>query len=168
MFNLGWMYENGLGVEQDYPLAKRWYDLALTTNPGSYLPVHLATTALAIKWTVGDIFSFIKTLFSLQSGKSPNSLKRRAAPLPGQSVQELEEAVRGEVGSGIDFEATVIAFLCLIVCILFYYRTGVLAQAAVPVPDDVPAPVPDAPVATQDQNVDHGQVRDPVGQVDAP
>lgn len=145
MFNLGWMYENGLGVEQDYPLAKRWYDLALTTNPGSFLPVHLATTALAIKWTVWDILSFIRGLFSLQSGKNPNSLKRKSAPLPGQSVEELEEAVRASTGSdgGIDFEATVVAFLCLIVCVLFYYRNGVLAEAAVAnAPDPVPGPVP--------------------------
>jgi SEL1 protein len=32
-FNLGFMHEWGLGLTQDFPLAKRHYDLAATTNP---------------------------------------------------------------------------------------------------------------------------------------
>lgn len=36
MFNLGWMYEYGLGVQRDYHLAKRWYDMSLITNPAAY------------------------------------------------------------------------------------------------------------------------------------
>jgi SEL1 protein len=41
-WNLGWMYENGVGMGQDFYLAKRFYDLALETNQESYLPVKLA------------------------------------------------------------------------------------------------------------------------------
>lgn len=43
MWNLGWMHENGIGgVEQDFHLAKRFYDQALETNAEAYLPVKLS------------------------------------------------------------------------------------------------------------------------------
>ncbi|KIJ65896.1 hypothetical protein HYDPIDRAFT_27117 [Hydnomerulius pinastri MD-312] len=46
MWNLGWMYENGVGVPQDYHLAKRHYDQALETNSEAYLPVLLSLVKL--------------------------------------------------------------------------------------------------------------------------
>ncbi|KAF8908028.1 hypothetical protein CPB85DRAFT_1310505 [Mucidula mucida] len=46
MWNLGWMYENGVGVPQDFHLAKRHYDLALETNSEAYIPVLLSLTKL--------------------------------------------------------------------------------------------------------------------------
>jgi SEL1 protein len=42
MWNLGWMHENGIGIEQDFHLAKRFYDQALETNDEAYLPVKLS------------------------------------------------------------------------------------------------------------------------------
>ncbi|KAF8270495.1 hypothetical protein EI94DRAFT_775294 [Lactarius quietus] len=42
MWNLGWMYEHGHGVPQDFHLAKRHYDIALETNVEAYLPVTLS------------------------------------------------------------------------------------------------------------------------------
>jgi SEL1 protein len=42
MWNLGWMYENGVGVQQDYHLAKRHYDLALDISADAYLPVTMS------------------------------------------------------------------------------------------------------------------------------
>ncbi|MBE7158077.1 MAG: sel1 repeat family protein [Rhodospirillales bacterium] len=43
MWNLGWMHENGVGIEQDFHLAKRFYDQALETNPKeAYAPVKLS------------------------------------------------------------------------------------------------------------------------------
>ena len=42
MWNLGWMHENGIGIEQDFHLAKRFYDQALDTNREAYLPVKLS------------------------------------------------------------------------------------------------------------------------------
>lgn len=42
MWNLGWMHENGVGIEQDFHLAKRFYDQALDTNVEAYLPVKLS------------------------------------------------------------------------------------------------------------------------------
>ncbi|KAI1783963.1 HCP-like protein [Ganoderma leucocontextum] len=46
MWNLGWMYENGVGVPQDFHLAKRHYDLAYETNSEAYLPVLLSLLKL--------------------------------------------------------------------------------------------------------------------------
>ncbi|KAF2839254.1 HCP-like protein [Patellaria atrata CBS 101060] len=49
MWNLGWMHENGIGIEQDFHLAKRFYDQALETNVEAYLPVTLALYRLRLR-----------------------------------------------------------------------------------------------------------------------
>lgn len=50
LWDLGWMHENGVGVEQDFHLAKRFYDLALDTNPNeAYLPVVLSLAKLRVR-----------------------------------------------------------------------------------------------------------------------
>lgn len=49
MWNLGWMYENGIGVPQDFHLAKRHYDIALETNSEAYVPVVLSLMKLHAK-----------------------------------------------------------------------------------------------------------------------
>ncbi|KAB8446198.1 hypothetical protein FH972_025180 [Carpinus fangiana] len=46
MWNLGWMHENGVGIAQDFHLAKRFYDQSLETNAEAYLPVTLALMKL--------------------------------------------------------------------------------------------------------------------------
>lgn len=46
LFNLGWMHENGVGLTQDFHLAKRYYDQALETNEEAYLPVTLSLLKL--------------------------------------------------------------------------------------------------------------------------
>lgn len=48
-WNLGWMHENGIAVEQDFHMAKRYYDLALVTNQEAYLPVKLSLMKLRIR-----------------------------------------------------------------------------------------------------------------------
>lgn len=49
MWNLGWMHENGVGIEQDFHLAKRFYDQALETNTEAYLPVKLSLARLHLR-----------------------------------------------------------------------------------------------------------------------
>jgi SEL1 protein len=49
MWNLGWMHENGIGIEQDFHLAKRFYDQALETNKEAYLPVKLSLLKLRLR-----------------------------------------------------------------------------------------------------------------------
>ncbi|WWD21783.1 hypothetical protein CI109_106270 [Kwoniella shandongensis] len=48
-WNLGFMYENGKGVVQDWHLAKRFYDLAKETSVEAYLPVMLSLVKLYVR-----------------------------------------------------------------------------------------------------------------------
>lgn len=48
-WNMGWLHENGIGVEQDYHLAMRYYIQALDTNRESYLPVTLSMYKLRLR-----------------------------------------------------------------------------------------------------------------------
>lgn len=49
-WNMGWLYECGLGVpQQDFHLAKRYYDMAVEINPEAYLPVMLSLIKLHAK-----------------------------------------------------------------------------------------------------------------------
>ncbi|PFH59512.1 hypothetical protein XA68_12244 [Ophiocordyceps unilateralis] len=49
LFNLGWMHENGIGLTQDFHLAKRYYDHALEVNEEAYLPVTLSLLKLRLR-----------------------------------------------------------------------------------------------------------------------
>jgi SEL1 protein len=49
LYNLGWMHENGVGLTQDFHLAKRYYDQALDTNKEAYLPVTLSLLKLRLR-----------------------------------------------------------------------------------------------------------------------
>lgn len=49
LYNLGWMHENGVGLNQDFHLAKRYYDQALETNEEAYLPVTLSLMKLRVR-----------------------------------------------------------------------------------------------------------------------
>jgi len=49
MWNLGWCHENGIGVEQDFHLAKRYYDMAAHSNVEAALPVALSLIKLRIR-----------------------------------------------------------------------------------------------------------------------
>ena len=49
LYNLGWMHENGVGLNQDYHLAKRFYDQALEVNAEAYLPVTLSLVKLRLR-----------------------------------------------------------------------------------------------------------------------
>lgn len=49
MFNLGYMYEHGLGLPFDPHLAKRYYDQAADVDPAAKLPVAFALASLWIR-----------------------------------------------------------------------------------------------------------------------
>ncbi|EMC98675.1 hypothetical protein BAUCODRAFT_377611 [Baudoinia panamericana UAMH 10762] len=75
MWNLGWMHENGIGIEQDFHLAKRYYDQALETNKEAYLPVKLSLFKLRWRSWWNDItHGGIK---SMSSGEDEAQRKRR-------------------------------------------------------------------------------------------
>lgn len=49
LWNLGWSYENGVGVEQDFHLAKRYYDACLEVDKKAYFPVSLSLLKLRLR-----------------------------------------------------------------------------------------------------------------------
>lgn len=58
-WNLGWMHEHGIGVSQDFHLAKRHYDSALVANPDAYLAVYLSLAKLRFKIIASAISGFL-------------------------------------------------------------------------------------------------------------
>lgn len=52
MFNLGYMHEQGLGMEKDIHLAKRCYDLAAETSPDAKVPVALVLFKLNMLFNI--------------------------------------------------------------------------------------------------------------------
>ncbi|EFO20001.1 Sel1l protein [Loa loa] len=52
MFNLGYMHEQGLGINKDIHLAKRFYDMAAETSADAYMPVNLALMKLTALFLV--------------------------------------------------------------------------------------------------------------------
>jgi SEL1 protein len=76
MWNLGWCHENGVGVEQDFHLAKRYYDMAASTNTEAALPVALSLIKLRIrsyynKVTHGKINSIGKDDLAIKLEQNP-------------------------------------------------------------------------------------------------
>ncbi|KAL4766648.1 ubiquitin ligase complex subunit HRD3 [Aspergillus foveolatus] len=76
-WNLGWMHENGIAVEQDFHMAKRYYDLALETSSEAYLPVKLSLLKLRARsaWN------------RLTNGKV-NSIREDDEPKPRRTFSE--------------------------------------------------------------------------------
>ncbi|XP_055330072.1 protein sel-1 homolog 1-like [Paramacrobiotus metropolitanus] len=59
LFNLGYMYQAGLGVKQDLHLAKRYYDRAAETSVDAHAPVTLALMSLGALFVWNQIFSSV-------------------------------------------------------------------------------------------------------------
>ena len=56
LWNLGWIHENGIPpIEQDFHIAKRYYDLALEKSVEAYLPVKLALLKLRFRSWLNSI-----------------------------------------------------------------------------------------------------------------
>ena len=64
-FNLGFLYEWGLGLKQDFPLAKRHYDLAVSSGNSreAELPVAIALLAMSIHETCLKMYRSFKMGF---------------------------------------------------------------------------------------------------------
>ncbi|KAF2458269.1 hypothetical protein BDY21DRAFT_342020 [Lineolata rhizophorae] len=75
MWNLGWMHENGVGAEQDFHLAKRFYDQAFETNSEAYLPVTLALLKLRARSAWNTLtHGRVKSIQNEPSPKRPRTL----------------------------------------------------------------------------------------------
>lgn len=74
MWNLGWMHENGIGIDQDFHLAKRFYDQALETNREAYLPVKLSLFKLRWRSWWNDVTNGgVKSMGSEESERKRRS-----------------------------------------------------------------------------------------------
>ncbi|KAJ3280414.1 ERAD-associated protein [Borealophlyctis nickersoniae] len=82
MWNLGWMHESGIGVEKDFHLAKRLYDLSLSTNPEAYLPVNLALAKLYVKWAWAYVTGQMSSPPALFSNSAAKPVTVAPAPPP--------------------------------------------------------------------------------------
>ncbi|KAF9930209.1 ERAD-associated protein [Linnemannia zychae] len=86
MWNLGWMHENGVGVAKDFYLAKKWYDLSLSTNQIAVLPVSLSLARLNARFiwnylTGGETGGDASSFWSIGSSKTTErgSAKKEAS-----------------------------------------------------------------------------------------
>ncbi|KAB5549667.1 ubiquitin-protein ligase sel1 [Coniochaeta sp. 2T2.1] len=152
LYNLGWMHENGVGLNQDFHLAKRYYDSALETNEEAYLPVTLSLLKLRVR-SAWNTFTHGRV----------NSIRDEPAPKKDWSLSEwianfIDDEMRyyeqlydedyddagmmpggdgditgGIAGDGVDddgiFESLVIVGLAAALVFLLLYRQQRQAQA---------------------------------------
>ena len=101
LWNMGWMHENGVGmVEQDFHMAKRYYDLALEMNKESYLPVKLALIKLrARSWWNGISGGKVKSIDDEEEPKksNPKSLKEWLGKFIDAAVEDALATGQGEL-----------------------------------------------------------------------
>lgn len=97
-WNLGWMYENGIGVaRQDFHLAKRYYDTAVETNVEAYLPVALSLIKLHMRAIWAAVFgsessqSAISLLSSYASSDRGNAAYTEAEEQEAAKQKQAEE-----------------------------------------------------------------------------
>ncbi|KAJ3414819.1 ERAD-associated protein [Chytridiales sp. JEL 0842] len=156
-WNMGFMHENGIGVAQDYPLAKRMYDLSLATNPDAYLPVNLALIKLGVKYGL----HFIVKQFSAKTGGTSFAQTTKVPHDPSQHIPGNlpPSALKDELGKlkskaawdGLEFEIPLVIGVAAIVAMLFIWRQAIAQQElvrrqlATPAPA---APAPGVPVAS--------------------
>ncbi|ROT42325.1 HCP-like protein [Sodiomyces alkalinus F11] len=137
LWNLGWMHENGIGLTQDYHLAKRFYDQALAINEEAYLPVTLSLLRLRLKsawntFTHGPIHSIQddpkpKKDWSLSEWIA-NFMKDTASYYDDDYYEDIydENTIPGGdsdiLGDDDLTEGLIIVFLALCLVLLLYYR----------------------------------------------
>jgi SEL1 protein len=83
MFNLGLMHQFGTGLPRDLHLAKRYYDMALSTSKDAYLPATLALTAM-------NAASFLETLIDTNYAESLVSKVLQSASQLTQEYSGME------------------------------------------------------------------------------
>jgi len=88
LFNMGWMYQQGLGVPEDFELARDAYNRASKADPDAETPVQLAILWLAVKersllWLGSD-----PTAHAIQLGKG---LLERGPRLDIEYVENIFE-----------------------------------------------------------------------------
>ncbi|EMR11191.1 hypothetical protein PNEG_00783 [Pneumocystis murina B123] len=136
IWNLGWMYENGIGIQQDFHLAKRHYDNALSTSSEAWLPITLSLIKLRIRSFYKSILNGTTTNTSKQEKENiniinrlKNFIKRVLNSLKINDVEENDDALELDYDNqdfyenkDDFFETIVILILCLLITFMIYYR----------------------------------------------
>lgn len=115
-WNLGYMHEYGIGVECDYHLAKRYYDLAVESNPAAYLASYTALLRLSLKraWSV---------ITQRETRSNPQPKKAAAQPLAPE-LKEKKSSVEADSRVVNDelFESVLAIVFCVLAVLLLWYR----------------------------------------------
>ncbi|KAF3357394.1 Ornithine aminotransferase [Verticillium dahliae VDG1] len=139
LWNLGWMHEHGIGLTQDYHLAKRFYDQALEVNEEAYLPVKLTLLRLRLKsawntFTRGPIHSIQddpepKKDWSLGEWISNFMKDDNAFWNQEDFYDDIYDDTAAHAEAGDDFifeddmtESLLIVFIGICLVLLLYYR----------------------------------------------
>ncbi|SPO29630.1 related to Sel-1 homolog precursor [Ustilago trichophora] len=109
-WNLGWMYENGIGVaRQDFHLAKRYYDTAVETNTEAYLPVALSLVKLHIRAVWAALFgsessqsavSLLSSYASTDKNTAYTEAEEEQAAATQKQTEEKQSKQRAEEQGG--------------------------------------------------------------------
>lgn len=115
LWNMGWMHENGVGsVEQDFHMAKRYYDLAYEMNKEAYLPVKLALLRLrARSWWNGVSGGKVKPIEDEDEQQKKQNRPKTITEWFGrfidaaieQEAQDYAEQRQGEYGDELEHVA---------------------------------------------------------------
>ncbi|KAJ2828033.1 ERAD-associated protein [Coemansia erecta] len=89
MWNLGWMYERGVGVKRDFYLAKRWYDKSIEVNDGGKLANYGSLARLCVKY-----------VWAWMSGEDVGESPLFFAPQPVTREEEERARVQAEADAG--------------------------------------------------------------------
>ena len=129
-FNLGFLYEWGLGLKQDFPLAKRHYDLAKSfSSRESDLPVVIALLTLTLHERVVKAYMSLKAWWEeLKEGKAVTGNKsggsnRADWPAPGPAHKEKtpQASKRDKMDIIIKHIFSWDSLLILILTVIFFF-----------------------------------------------
>ncbi|PWN51244.1 HCP-like protein, partial [Violaceomyces palustris] len=108
-WNMGWLYEKGLGVaRQDFHLAKRYYDMAKEINPKeAYLPVMLSLIKLHLRALWATLFrsDSSASAISLFSSYTNSNDDREKAYTEAEELAFMERKQKPSSGQGLSKEA---------------------------------------------------------------
>ncbi|PHH52795.1 putative Sel1-like repeat-containing protein C1B3.10c [Ceratocystis fimbriata CBS 114723] len=135
LWNLGYMHENGMGLKQDFHLAKRYYDMALEVSPEAFLPVTVSLLRLRMRsaWntmTHGPIHSIEDEPKTSQHKSIREWIKAFMADQPRYYEQYSEnmfeetyhEEVAHEVYEESILDTMLLVSIIMLISALIYYR----------------------------------------------
>lgn len=135
-YNVGFMHQFGLGIEEDLLLAKRYFDLALSYNPYAVIPVFvgLFTIVLQLLYKIALGESSLEALFlAFSAGRDLTNQKGPTPGSPGTASSSHQPAPSSPAPSALsddydyfdqlseDDEATVAVLTFVLATLLVYF-----------------------------------------------